>query len=35
MSWWDAFVWGYATDIEEIEDDQQEVTIDITINIGD
>ena len=34
MSWWDMFSWGYATDIEELDEDQ-EINIQITIDIED
>lgn len=36
MNWKDLLVWGYATDIEEIDNDSQDtVNINITIEIGE
>lgn len=37
-NWWDIFSWGYATDIEEQDeesDDEKEVVINITIDLGE
>lgn len=35
MDWWNRFVWGYATDIGEYDDEDSSVDIEITITIGD
>ena len=34
MDWWNIFAWGYATDIEECEE-EEEITINVTIETGD
>ena len=34
FDWWDRFVWGYATDIEEY-DEEEVVNITINIELGE